>query len=243
MRCCYRCSYCINWKTEYAEADGKYWVDNINRLETDLPVTLGGGEPSLHKDFYEIILGIRHSIDILTNLSFNTKEFIDRTPVWKFDDSRTFAPIRASFHPEFMDIEETVEKVRVLQKNGYRIGLYCVETDNNKKYIDELRKDKYSDIDFQTKPLLDNVVKVSNKNKKVKCRTKELILSPDGRRFRCHRDLYKKENSLGRISETCYIDYKFRNCNKANECHPCDIKIKRDRFGKEGYRAVELIYN
>ena len=27
-----------------------------------------------------------------------------------------------------------------------------------------------------------------------------------------------------------HIFYNKRDCNNADECHPCDIKVKRDRF-------------
>ncbi|HPP86773.1 MAG TPA: radical SAM protein, partial [bacterium] len=54
------------------------WIKALNRLELkqDLPITLQGGEPTLHKDFYYIINNLREDIkiDILTNLKFDVKK-------------------------------------------------------------------------------------------------------------------------------------------------------------------------
>lgn len=236
--CCYKCSYCINWKFECTEVNGKDWINALNRIETDLSVTLSGGESSLHKDFYEIINNIQQKVDLLTNLQFNVEEFIKNTDKNKFDNTKTFAPIRVSFHSRFMNINRTVDKIRKLIEKDYRVGLYCVDCEENKDAIEFFKKVEW--LDFQIKPLLDNTI-ITAENKNVHCRTRELIIGPDLNIFKCHRDLYKQENSIGKLNVIESIDYIYRDCINGNECHPCDLKIKRDRFGKEGYCAVEII--
>ena len=238
FRCCYNCSYCINWKNLVKEVDSEYWINCLKNLETDLSVTLSGGEPSLYKGFYEVINGIPQKIDLLTNLQFDVSEFKEKVSPDRFDNSQPFAPIRASFHNEFMDIEETLRKVDFLMEAGFRIGLYCVDHVSNKYVIEELSKIKW--LDFQVKPLLDNSMKESFEFSLAKCRTGQLLLNPEGKIFKCHRDLYKMENEIGFLDSIPEIDFKYEMCNNAKECHPCDTKIKRDRFGREGYCAVDI---
>lgn len=238
MRCNYRCSYCINWKNKYTERDGKYWVKNLNKLETNLPITFGGGEPSLHKDFYYILKNLKHKVHLLTNLSFDPQLLIDNNiNLDMFDNEKSFAPIRVSFHSEFMDKDIVLEKMRFLKEHGFRAALYCVETKQNIKAIKFFKSQEW--LDFQTKPLLDNIIKQAQNTKKVLCRTKELLVAPDGKIYRCHRDLYKKDGFVGTLDTIKEISYIFGECYHGNECHPCDLKIKRDRFGKEGYCAIE----
>lgn len=234
-RCCYHCAYCINWKFKCAEASAAEWQAAFKDLQTDLPVTLCGGEPSWHAGFYEIINGLPQKIDILTNLQFDPLEFINRVNPAKFDNMRTFAPIRISFHAQFMDISDTLDKIAVLMVAGLRVGLYCVNHQQNKNAIRYFKKIKW--LDFQVKPLLENAV-IEAKGKDASCRTKELLIAPDLLIYRCHRDLYKQENHIGKLGETDPV-YVYRYCENADECHPCDRKLKRDRFGKEGYCAIE----
>ena len=236
MRCNYKCSYCINWKNKYDEKDSKYWIENLSKMETNLPVTIGGGEPSLHKGFIDIINHIPQKVDILTNLSFDVLNFINKININKFDMTKAFAPIRVSFHSEYADVNLILHKIKILMDAQFRIGLYCVESEENKNFVEEFKR--YSWLDFQTKPLLDNSVKQNDEVTNVKCKTKELLLAPNGKIYRCHRDLYKKEYEISTLDKTEKIKDIYRLCTYANECHPCDIKVKRDRFGKYPYCAV-----
>jgi MoaA/NifB/PqqE/SkfB family radical SAM enzyme len=244
MRCTYNCSYCINWKLPYKEQSGYYWIDNLNKLDTDLSITIGGGEPTVHKDFYKIIRGLRHKVEVLTNLSFDVKEFASELTPSMFNTNRLFAPIRVSFHSEFMDVSTTITKLDYLINKGFKIGLYCVDTDENKPAIELFKRllTNQSGCTFETKPLLDNTIKQKPKQDKfVLCRTKELLLAPNGNIFRCHRDLYKNENVIDNIATVKELSTDFRTCNNYLECHPCDTKIKRDRFGNQGYCAIEKL--
>ena len=237
LNCPYRCSYCVNWDDRsYKEKSGEYWVDNLNRLETDLSVTLSGGEPTTHKDFYYIVNNCKHRLELLTNLSFDIDMFIASVDANVFNNDRSFAPIRASFHSDWMDLDKTIEKIRKLSAAGFRVALYCVETDTNREAIERMYKQ--DDIDFQTKPLLPSEPSDSV-DVEGECRTRELIIGPDGSIFKCHRDMYKKEYPIGELGNITNIEYKFRKCNNAVDCHPCDSKIKRDRFGKPGYCAID----
>lgn len=247
MRCNYNCSYCINWKIScFGEALPEYWIESLNNLETDLDITLQGGEPTLYKGFYEVVNNIPHKIDLLTNLSFDIKEFVSKVSVDKFNNNKTFAPIRASFHSKSMVLVETLEKINFLINNGYRVGLYCIDCNDNSKAIEKLKKISW--LDLQIKPLLDNRIRSSEAPEhrykgSFECRSRELLISPEGKVFRCHRDFYMNGNSVGKISkvEDNWCEYKI--CNYSNQCHPCDLKLKRDRFGHSGYRAITIRSN
>ena len=235
LRCNYKCSYCLNWRLNKSEKNVDFWVEALNKIETDLSITLSGGEPSIHTAFFPILTNIDKKFDILTNLTFDIDRFIKEVPVSRFNNDKTFAPIRVSFHPEFSNIEEIKYKVRKLQYNGYRVGVYMVETPETvgyKQYFND------TDIDFQIKPLLPSNIRVSQQ-RYCSCRINELIIGPDGNVYKCHRDLYKSENPIGNPLEIQEIEYKFRECYNSNECHPCDTKIKRDRFGNENYCSVK----
>ena len=60
LACNLKCSYCINHfgkdGFEKKHLTGEEWVRGLNRIisRDDLPLTLQGGEPSLHKDFIYI---------------------------------------------------------------------------------------------------------------------------------------------------------------------------------------------
>ena len=52
LRCNFKCSYCLNWRMNRAEKFDTYWLEAIDKIETDLPITLSGGEPSIHGAFF-----------------------------------------------------------------------------------------------------------------------------------------------------------------------------------------------
>ena len=83
LRCNLNCSYCLNRQGEFdydrEEMPGEYWLDALGRIETreDLPLSIQGGEPTIHRDFYDIFSNLygKH-MDLLTNGKFNVAEFM-----------------------------------------------------------------------------------------------------------------------------------------------------------------------
>jgi MoaA/NifB/PqqE/SkfB family radical SAM enzyme len=235
LRCNFKCSYCLNWRINKKERDELFWLEVIDRLDTNLSITLSGGEPSIHKAFFPLLMNIDKKFDILTNLTFDVNYFIENVSVDRFQNDKGYAPIRVSFHPGFSEKINVIERVRKLMDAGFRVGLYVVETDENKDVIEGLRKIDW--IDLQVKPYLEHELKIEPE-KECKCAISELLVGPDGNVYKCHRDLYKSENPIGDLSLMKFIAFGYKNCSNANECHPCDIKEKRDRFGKSGYTSV-----
>jgi len=119
LSCNQSCEYCINrfhgGSLHRGIMEGAEWVRCLNRLlmPPDLPVTLQGGEPTLHPDFYDIIRGLRPDIgiDILTNLRFDVREFMRRVPPERISRSAKYASIRVSYHSGQAGFDELKEKV------------------------------------------------------------------------------------------------------------------------------------
>jgi len=102
FRCNFNCGYCINKYNgleKRAEMPGKDWVNLIESIDFGgLTLTLGGGEPTLHPDFYEIVRSVTPKIDLLTNLNFDADKFIENVNPNRFtvSDKSFYAPIRTS---------------------------------------------------------------------------------------------------------------------------------------------------
>jgi len=260
LRCNLRCPYCINDPDDKVvrnrkEMSGEEWIEMLNKIDFgNVPLTLGGGEPTIHKDFYQIVNGINPltKLDLLTNLRFNPIDFKHNIPRTKFArvENPVYKAIRVSYHPSQMNPDELIYKARQMQLFGFPIGIFGINhpenIEANMQMAELARKEK---IYFFVKDFLgeykgklfgnySNPDGISGAKKQVKCRSKELLIGPEGDVYRCHRDLYRKENTIGRIP---YVDlYKFRDCNNFGECNPCDLKLKTNRFLQAGNCQVEI---
>lgn len=262
LECNLRCGYCINnfegIKPKRAIISGKTWVKLLNRLHAsqDKPVSLQGGEPSMHPDFIYIINNINPelNIDILTNLKFNIDKFIKAVDPARLRRSSPYASIRVTYHPEAMDLQETTGKVLRMLDKGYSIGIWGISHPHYKRRILKAQeKCRKMGIDFRTKEFLGKCngklygtykykdACSGNSKKAVLCRATELLVDPQARVFGCHRDLYLGENSLGELSSDKFrINNRFRRCENYGFCNPCDIKIKTNRFQEHGHTSVEV---
>lgn len=258
--CNYRCSYCINYfnglKGEKKHLTGKEWVKGLNRIQGNVPITLQGGEPSLHRDFISIINNLRQdlNIDILTNLSFDIEKFTKEVDPDRVKRDAPYANIRVSYHSEVMDLEETIRRSLRMMKAGFYIGLFGVRHPTQEEIILSVQERcRSSGINFRTKPFLgfyngilygeykyDGACEMKYK-RRVECKTTELLVGPDGNIYRCHRDLYEGENSIGNILGPDFqIEDRFRVCNEFGFCNPCDLKIKNNRFQQFGHCSVKI---
>jgi len=259
------CSYCINRFDELAVGrrllGGAEWLAGLNRLvaSCDLPVTLQGGEPTLHPDFFSIVNGLRPDlhIDLLTNLEFTPERFMAEIPPGRMRREAPYASIRVSYHPQNMRIAPLAAKVELLLSAGYSVGIWGVLHPEQER--DVLAAQDYCldrGIDFRTKAFLGEYEgkmygefsyadACDRKVKKiVRCRTTELIIGPDGGIYRCHSDLYAGREPVGNILDPeLAITGDFRRCDCYGFCNPCDVKLKTNRFQSFGHTSVEISFD
>lgn len=263
LQCNLCCSYCINRFGEISDSrrllSGREWVAGLNRIVAsfDLPVTLQGGEPTLHPDFHTIVNGIRPdlNVDLLTNLETDMDRFMRDIPSERMLREAPYASIRVSYHPETMQIEELAAKVQLLLGAGYSVGVWGVLHPGWEQAV--VSAQKYCtalEIDFRTKEFLGEYAGGMHgllsypdacdrkATKIVKCRTTELLVGPDGGIYRCHSDLYAGRSPVGNLLDPeLVIDADFRPCDCYGYCNPCDVKLKTNRFQSFGHTSVEII--
>lgn len=265
LSCNLTCSYCINHLSGPAHKkrllSGDEWISGLSRIVTrpDLPITIQGGEPTIHPHFYKIVQGIpaETPIDLLTNLQFDPIKFNDQIPPTRFRSDSPYASIRASYHPTTMNWKITLEKALWLKKKGYSISLNSVLHPDAKTEILRAQQEAISaGVEFKTKEYLgmyQNQLMGSyaykeacfqEKTQEVLCKTSELLLAPDGQVYRCHHDLYNSHGAVGSVLDAQFnIQNEFKFCNKFGKCNPCDVKIKNNRFQQWGHTSVEIRFN
>ena len=263
LDCNIKCAYCINSfvggnRVKSRIISGERWVQGLNRLvcAEDLPITLQGGEPSLHPDFTWIVKNIKQglNIDILTNLCFDIDKFIEQIKPSRLCRNAPYPNIRVSYHPPYMKLDELINRTMKMQRAGFSIGIFSILHPKFKQGVLEAQKQCQDlGIDFRTKEFLGELdgkiygtylyseAMGNTRQKKCLCRTSELIIGPDGSIYRCHHDLYKNFPPIGNLLEPDFkIDDIFRECNQFGNCNPCDIKIKTNRFQIYGHTSVEI---
>lgn len=263
LGCNLSCSYCINHLTGKAKGRNHLtasdWIAALNRIQLSnqkIPLTIQGGEPTILPHFYEIINGLdeRLELDLLTNIQFNVEEFSEKISTKKFKRDAPYASIRVSFHPETMDLNETIKKVNYLRQRDYSIGLFSVIDPRYQKTLKQLDVEcENLGIDFRYKELLGVMdghlygsfkyqdAVAAKELKSCDCRTTELLIGPDGNVHRCHHDLYNRILPVGNMLDDDYkIQDEFRHCRFYGNCNPCDVKIKNNRFQKFGHTSVEI---
>lgn len=262
LACNLRCSYCINYFEEgnfsKKHISGKEWVLGLNRIVSrdDLPISLQGGEPSLHKDFIYILNHIKPelTIDVLTNLQFDEDEFIRNVDPNRIKRKSPYASIRVSYHPATMKLDPLVKKVLKLQNNGFSIGIWGVTHPAQEAEI--MRAKEYCTslgIDFRIKEFLGEYngkmygtyryegACDKKFTKEVLCKTTELIIGSGGDIYRCHSDLYEGRKPIGNILDDNFeIEDRYRECDVFGHCNPCDVKLKTNRFQQFGHTSIEI---
>lgn len=260
--CNLNCSYCIN-NFEHSLrkrkiASGREWVKHINRIESrpDLPVTIQGGEPSIHPDFIYIINNIKDelNIDILTNLQFDIEDFMRKVKPERIKRDAPYASIRVSYHPQTMDLDDTLKRTLRMQDAGYSIGIWSVSHPSAEEHVKEAqKKGRDMGIDFRTKEFLGEynerlygTYKYAGAcemkfEKKVLCKTTEFLIDSESAVFKCHHDVYKGINSIGSLFDPDFeIQDIYRECDYFGYCNPCDVKIKTNRHQVYGWTSVDI---
>ncbi len=270
LKCNLKCAYCINLHGDVSRLrtgnrnrlSADQWIAAANRLvlREDLPLTLQGGEPTLHKGFYRIVNEVKPEIkmDLMTNMMFDVHAFVREVPVWRFHRKAPYAPIRVSYHPGQNRIEDLISKTHLLQDAGFRVGLYGIMHPDKAiaMHIRQVQeKCQNQGIDFRVKEFLGfyqdklygnfkyNGSVMSELRRHCRCRTTELLVDPAGDIFRCHADLYQSRPPVAHILDPDYSEKAidcFRTCAYFGECNPCDVKVKTNRHQVFGHTSVEI---
>lgn len=268
--CNLKCPYCINLhdnatrggQTKRPSLSANDWIVAANRLtlRPDLPLTLQGGEPTLHPGFFRIVNEVKPEIkmDLMTNLMFDVTGFINNVPVDRFTREAPYAAIRVSYHPGQNDIDVLIGKTLRLQEAGFRVGLYGIEHPDPAihEHIIEIQKRCLKQgLDFRTKEFLGEHKGVMHGTfrydgcvggstvKQCECRTSEIIVDPAGYVYKCHADLYGGRKPVAHILDAEFNENSidiFRICSDYGTCNPCDVKVKTNRFQVFGHTSVEI---
>jgi hypothetical protein len=270
FECTYHCKYCINrYETDHCiekpevRLTGEQWIAGLSRLRnvdrpggSTVPITLQGGEPTLHPGFFDIVNGLegRLRLDVLTNLSGKAEDWIENVDPKRLTRDAPYASIRVSYHPLQQGRQELLQKVLKLQNAGFSVGVYGIDhPDFGVANYEAEKLFKEYKVDFRTKEFLGldgcelmgtyqypDACRLDDKLK-VRCKTHELLIAPDGNIYRCHRDLYEGGKPIGHIMDDRYqIEDIYRPCDCYGYCNPCDVKRKTNRLQEFGYTAVTI---
>lgn len=251
MRCNLNCSYCIQKGTDrksYKEVEVDKWIELLLEKNDIGSIGLIGGEPTIYKGFKEFIekLHDKYLITVTSNLKSSLFDNFEEFLSW----SRNYrVRWNLSFHPEKMDVGEFINKIRAMRFCGLYVDQVAgVDSEEIRPYLTDLCN---SHIGFylQTPTYLDsngilhptklelakfgsgealindinkyNYLCGGRKNETVICNVGKLLVDPEGNIYRCHRDLYKKENSIGNVFTKENIVNMI--CPNPGECNPCDL--------------------
>jgi hypothetical protein len=260
--CMLRCTYCINHHggdlVKKRWMSGEDWIRGLNRLQSrDIPLTLQGGEPTVHKHFYKIMQGIKpeQGIDLLTNLEVDSDYFMSQIPADRIKRDAPYASIRVSYHRGQQDPDVLLKRVRYFMDKGYHIGVWAVDHPDYMPETREVQRQAQAmGIDFRLKEFL-GPYKGTNYGtmrypdavnakeiRKADCRTSEFLIDPAGTIFRCHSDLYANRFPIGHIldAEPPKLLGQWAPCAVYGKCNSCDIKVKNNRFQEFGHSSVEV---
>lgn len=268
-RCFLSCEYCItnhnsvdfiNNRKSNAELTTEQWVAGLNRLDlpADIPLTLQGGEPFLHKGIWSLLENVRHPMDILTALPKNvTVENLKslKTLVWNKRPA-PYPTIRVSYHRGQNDYNELIPRIAKLQEI-VNIGLFHI---HHPGYPAEAEKIKAlavkHKVDFRLKEYLGwhngkmygsyaypDAVLGKVVEDTVLCKNTVVPIGAEGYLYRCHSDLYHQRHNLAvahLLDENASVEDKFRPCGFYGLCSECDVKTKTNHMQVYGYTSVEI---
>lgn len=186
-RCTRACSYCSqgaqpwNWRAA-DELSGEAWIARLRELCSegyDSPI-LTGGEPTLHRDFVQIVNGLPWRSWVFTNLEvpFDIESI-------RHGKMRVTATLHDAGERH---VCRWTDRVRQLLAHGFGVQTEC---------LPDLRPEarsivKHAGIALREKPFIDESCPPTTP---VECGYHAVFIAPDGRRFFCNSKLNAKDES------------------------------------------------
>jgi SAM-dependent methyltransferase len=262
FNCTGNCWYCIQHacKDEFIQArsayeknklSGEEWVAFYDKLQRWRGNKLGiiGGEPTLHKDFFDIVNGTTgYYKTITTNMS--TPEIL------RFGDmieDKVNLRVNTSYHPHLMSADEFCNRIHLLRSQGFFVEQVAVvdtpTTDYRKIHTELLSRgvasspqtfmgmlngemfpqpdssiaEDHGETGIRDWPLFDQGFSCKGKQQVV-CSSGRFLVAPDGGIYRCHYQLYSKTDPQGDVRTGEFpIEQDYRLCDDYGFCNPCDF--------------------
>ena len=271
-RCNYNCSYCIQkeWYVrreinrkphrQFEELPGEVWVEFLSSLSYRPPLAiLTGGEPTLHSDFYEIIVGLiqaKYSLELSTNLSFDSDEFIKI-----FKRYNLILPaLYTSYPPEYTDPEDFIGKYIRLRdaKTIAKMHLNRVDCDiypqlRSERFDQDMKKFKAlckkHNLEFTSAEMRSDMTaeasyrKVDRHGRKIilpmECTSGWVDIAPDGEIYNCHYHFTQGVRSFGNIKNIEKLSYMPQHkewfwCDDYGWCDACHENSGHGLFRYKG---------
>lgn len=152
--CTYKCSYCYFWKLDkkYKQTPVKKWIkvwDDIFQNYGCCHIRFSGGEPSIYPGFFDLAAALskKHTIDITTNLNFDIQTLAKRLN----PEAMMISP---SFHPEFDKIDDFLDRIFGLRKQGFLISgiAYVAYPPHLLKLKDTMKSTEARGVEFKIIP-------------------------------------------------------------------------------------------
>lgn len=126
LRCNYRCPYCFShgkWEElelrnrAYTQKDWLTFWEMMRDKYGQMSIVISGGEPFIYPDFLRLLKRLTqiHLVEVCTNLFFDVNKITG-------DFSPQKLILHPSFHPYFANLEEFIEKLKVLKSAGWELG-------------------------------------------------------------------------------------------------------------------------
>ncbi len=241
--CNLNCVYCINKfhennipfkkiKIDHEYISEDKWYNSLNNFDNSVLLIFQGGEPTIYKNFHEIINHIDNDIwiysNLFSNISIENLKKINREVL-----------IVTSLHITDninYKLHKIIENINVLNKIGFKVKIDMVNSpnlsDDHRKISENICctiKDMigYSDgILYGNNNIYDQIDAFSGKPRDVICSIKdELLIGPNGNIYSCCFGLYTDDEELviGNIFDGIYNDQDEIYCKKYGLCNPCDF--------------------
>ena len=137
LSCNLKCPFCIQKMagpvSNYPLASGKDWVKSLNSVEERSKkrflrrnkvkkLALIGGEPTLHPDFFEIINGLDNNWNITVTTNLASPVFENISLFVRNLKRKKRIRFHVSFHDAEIDINEFINKIKLLRKKGVNVN-------------------------------------------------------------------------------------------------------------------------